>query len=365
MTILEIISGRKINGAVVHCLALLEELVERGHRAILMCPPGSWIAGQLAGRRLAVELMPSDLHRWPTDDLRRVAKILRQQRIDVVHTHMSRAHFFGVLLRWLTGTPCVATAHSNHFQLHWMFNDRVIANSNATRRFQQGCNFVRSNRIETIPMFIDRRHLAQPRADSRQRARALLGLDPCEPLVGIVGNVRPRKGIEYAIGAMPRVLAAVPSARLAIIGNLRAADYVARVQSAAERLGAASRVLWLGHRDDVREILPAIDVYVQPSIKEPLGLSILDAMVSGLPVVATRVGGIPEVVVPGRTGLLVPPARSDALAEAIVAMLGDPARRREFGRAGRQRALDEFSPGCLVPRIEAVLAGAVRSRRAA
>ena len=137
---------------------LSRELARRGNRVTLVCLPGAWIGDQAAGD--GIEVVRSDLHRWPTDELRRIAAVVRQRQIDVIHTHTSRSNFFGILLRWFSGVPSVATAHSRHIQLHWMFNDRVIAVSEATRRYQRMYNFVRASRIETIHNFIDYRRLA-------------------------------------------------------------------------------------------------------------------------------------------------------------------------------------------------------------
>jgi glycosyltransferase involved in cell wall biosynthesis len=365
MNIMEIVSGRHVNGAVIHCLLLMEELLGRGHRVILVCLSPSWIEDEVLRRSLPVDVVPSNLHRWPLGELRRIAGIIRREQVDVVHTHMSRAHFFGILLRWLGGVPSVATAQATHLQLHWMFNDRVIANSDATLRYHRRWNLVRPERSETIRLFIDRKHLAAVPADARRRARWRLGLDGDVPLLGLAGNVQPRKGIHVAVAAMPRILAAVPAARLVIVGALRHVDYLPQVRAEAERLGVASQILWLGHRDDVRELLPALDVYLQPSLAEPLGLAIIEAMAVGLPVVASDVGGIPEVVVHGETGILVPPGDSAALADASIALLQDPAARRAMGRAGRQRVLREFAPEGQVARIESVLARVARPRKAA
>jgi glycosyltransferase involved in cell wall biosynthesis len=310
-------------------------------------------------------MVPSDLHRWPVDELRRVAGIIRQEQVELVHTHMSRANFFGILLRWMCRVPAVATAHANHFQLHWMFNDSVIANSDATLRYQRRRNFVRPSRSETIRMFVGRTQIAARPTEARRRARELLGLDDTVPLAGLVGNVGPRKGIHVAVAAMPHILALVPAARLAVVGNLRHVEYVERVQAEARRLGVDDAILWLDHRDDVPELLPAFDVYVQPSLVEPLGLSILEAMAAGLPVVASQVGGIPEIVVPGETGILVPPSSAEALADGVAALLDAPNLRAVMGQAGRTRVLSDFSPDEQVDRIESVFTRVARPRRAA
>jgi glycosyltransferase involved in cell wall biosynthesis len=360
MNIMEIVSGTRVNGAMVHCLLLSRELARRGHAVTLICLPGAWIGSQAAGA--GIEVVRSDLHRWPTDELRRIAQLVRQRQIDVVHTHISRAHFFGVLLRWFGGVPSVATAHSRHIQLHWMFNDRVIAVSEATRRYERMYNFVRAGRIETIHNFIDYGRLAAVPSEARQRVRQSLGIGAETPLLGIVGNVIPRKGLLYLVRALPQILAAVPDARLLVVGGRERGVYAGRVRAAAGQCGVGDAILWTGHRGDIDELLAALDLYVLPSLEESLPLSVLEAMAAGLPVVASAVGGIPECVVAGETGLLVPPARSEPLAGAIVELLTDPARRRRFGEAGRRRVQERFSAESQAPSIEAAFARVIRGR---
>jgi glycosyltransferase involved in cell wall biosynthesis len=359
---MEIVSGTGTHGTVVHCLMLCRELVRRGHQVTLVCPPGSRIARPAAEE--LIDVVPSDLHRWPPDELRRIATIVRERQIEVVHTHASRAHFFGVLLRWMCRVPTVATAHSRHFQLHWMFNDRVIAVSEADRRYQRTRNFVRPDRIHTIYNFIDHRRVIDVPADMRGRVRAWLGIGPDELLLGTVGRIAPRKGLIHLIRALPAVLAQVPHARLVVVGGDTQNDCAIQARSVARRLGVGSSICWAGHQEAVPEILSALDLYVQPSLTESFPLSVLEAMAAGLPVVATAVGGVPECVVAGRTGLLAPAGRSEGLAEAIVALLRDPERRRCMGDAGRQRVLENFTPDSQTSAIEAVFRQ-VAARKAA
>jgi glycosyltransferase involved in cell wall biosynthesis len=359
MNIMEIVSGTHVNGAILHCLLLSRELVRRGHAVTLVCLSGAWIGDQAAGT--GIDVVRSDLHRWPTDELRRIAQLVRQRKIDVIHTHTSRANFFGILLRWFSGVPSVATAHSRHIQLHWMFNDRVIAVSEATRRYQRRHNFVRAGRIETIHNFIDYGRLAAVPSDARQRVRQSLAIGAETPLLGIVGNVIPRKGLLYLVRALPKILAAVPDARLLVVGGEDRA-YAGRVRAAAQQCGASDAITWTGHRADIDELLAALDLYVLPSLEESLPLSVLEAMASGLAVVASAVGGIPECVVAGETGLLVPPARSEPLAGAIIELLTDRARRRRFGEAGRRRVQERFTAESQAPSIEAAFARVVRGR---
>jgi len=361
---MEITSAPEVNGAVIHCLQLSQELARRGHEVSVVCRPGAWIQRQLAGG--PVEVIPSDLHRWPFDELSRVAGIIRQRNVEVVHTHMSRAHFFGVLLRWFAGVPSVATAHNRLLQVHWMFNDHVIAVSEATRRFQHRINLVRGSRLTTIPNFIDDRRAASLPPDRRAAVRAQFGADEASLLLGVVGAVIPRKGQVYLVQALPKILAACPGTRLVLVGTTEfTPDYVREVRAVADRLGVASRIIWTGHRDDAAEILAALDLFVLPSLEESLPLTILEAMATGLPVVATAVSGIPEVVRPNETGILVPPRKSNALADAILVLLADAERRRQFGEAGQRAVKMRHSIETQVAAIEQVLARVAGQRRAA
>jgi glycosyltransferase involved in cell wall biosynthesis len=345
---------------------LTRELVRRGHRLTVVCRPTSLIGQQLAAEDVQVVL--SDLHRWPPDQLRRVAAVCREQRIDVIHTHMSRAHLFGVLLRLISGVPSVATAHARHFQPHWMFNDRVIANSEATRRYHRRYNLVPEKRIRTIHCFVDYDRFARVQESARQEIRSEFNLQPDDLLIGQIGHVCPRKGQIHLVRAMQAVLARCPRAHLLLVGakcNAKHTRYVDKVMQETKRLAVDHRVIWAGFRSDVPKILTALDVFVLASLEEAQGVAPLEAMVRELPVVATAVGGLPEVVRPDKTGLLVPPADPDALAAAILRLLDDPQLRCRFGRLGHQMVQREFSPMSQVPQIEAVLCAAAAQRKAA
>ena len=363
MNIMQIVSGTEANRAVRHCLMLTGELVRRAHRLTLVCCPNPWIARQLASE--PVEVVESDLHRWPTDELRRIATVVDQRRIDVVHTHMSRAHSFGVLLRWLTGVPCVATAQSRHVELHWMFNDRVIAVSDTARRFHRSYNLVRADRIVTIHNFIDYDRWAHLPEDARPAFRASVSADGSSLLVGAVGSISRRNGQLHLVRAMPKILSEVPDARLVLAGDLLDVPYVDQLKSAVEESELGNRVILAGPRDDVDAILAGLDVLASPYDEESFPVSLLEAMAAGLPVVAAQTGGARECVLPGETGVLVPPDDVDTLAEAITVLLRDPAVRRQYGEAARRRVEQHFSPESQTARIEAVYAGVAARSRAA
>ena len=227
--------------------------MRRGHRVTLVCRPRSWIGDQAPTD--GIQVIRSDLHRWPFDELRRISRIVCEEKIDVIHTHTSRSNFFGVLVRWLTGVPSVATAHSCHIQLHWMFNDWVIAVSEATRRYQRRYNLVRDSRIETIYNAIDPR-ISSPRRRKRIVDAAIARMRRGDAVVGRGRQRHPAEGPDPHDPRMPKILAAAPAARLLVVGDKEQGPYGRKVRAEAERLGIADRVAWTGYRADVRETSP-------------------------------------------------------------------------------------------------------------
>jgi glycosyltransferase involved in cell wall biosynthesis len=303
--------------------------------------PDSRIGQQLRSAGL-VTVIESNLHRWPTYELRRVADIFRDGCFDILHTHNSRAHFFGVMLRYLYGIPCVATAHQNHFQLHWALNDFVIANSAATLRYQRRYNFVLRSRSAIIHYPIDTARFEQVTATQRIDVRMQFGLADDDLAIGIVGNIESRKGHHYMVRALPKILTAVPKAKLVVVGRA-SATYMRQLHGEIAALGVDRAIIWAGFRVDIPMVMHALDVCVCAAIEEAFGLTAAEALAAGTPVVATNVGGLPESVIPGKTGILVPPRNPEALAQALIAMLNDPVSRSRFGQAGQNRVRALFS----------------------
>ncbi len=165
------------------------------------------------------------------------------------------------------------------------------------------------------------------------------------PVVGTVGRAARQKGFDVLLEAIARV----PGAQLVIVGG---GAELTELVALAESLGISDRVEFTGWVDNPRDHLTRFDLYVQPSRFEAQGVAIAEAMLAGLAVVATDVGGIPDVVVDGETGLLVPSENPDALGNAIGELIDDPARRAEMGRAGRRRAVDRFTDDRMVAGFE-------------
>jgi glycosyltransferase involved in cell wall biosynthesis len=232
-----------------------------------------------------------------------------------------------------------------------------VAVSDAVRRHHLAAFGVRAP-VEVIHNALDPAPFA-PDPALRRAARARLGIAPDQPLVGTVGNLFPgKKGYEVLLEAVPEVVRRHPGAVfLAVgrdVGGLRA-----RLEARAAELGVAHAFRCLGAQDDVPALLNALDLFVSPSRREGFPFVLLEAMSAALPVVATRVGGSPELVEDGRTGILAPPGDPGALAAFVCALLADPARARELGRAGRERVLARFTAPRMVARYQAVFEAAV------
>jgi glycosyltransferase involved in cell wall biosynthesis len=179
-----------------------------------------------------------------------------------------------------------------------------------------------------------------PDAAARRSARQMLGLDDNVLVVGTVARLDPVKDLGTLVTAFASVAGQDASAVLVLVGD---GPQRPLVEQMAASVGVQSRMRMTGARRDARALLPAFDVFVNSSTSEGVSLTILEAMAAALPVVATRVGGTPEVVVDGETGVLVPARSADVLAQALARLAGSPARRAEMGEAGRRRLEDQFT----------------------
>jgi glycosyltransferase involved in cell wall biosynthesis len=192
-------------------------------------------------------------------------------------------------------------------------------------------------RIRTVLNGIDLRRFAG--VDGRL-ARAQLGFAPDDVLIGGVGRLHVFKGFEYLIRALPPVFADFPRARLILCGT---GPLESRLRDECEHAGIADRVHFLGFREDIPQVMAALDVFVQPSLREGLSIALIEAAAASLPSVACTIVGNAEIVRHGQTGILVPPADPAALGTALRSLLEDPEAAREMGRAARRHAEVRFS----------------------
>jgi glycosyltransferase involved in cell wall biosynthesis len=192
--------------------------------------------------------------------------------------------------------------------------------------------------------------MAQATSGSRVR-RETLGLTADDVVLGCISRFDPIKRLDVLLTTVQQLVGRLPRVALLLVGAGPEED---RIRRLTLDMGLQSRVIFTGFLENPGRVYPALDLYVTASHKEGLPLSLVEAMCAGLAVVATDVPGHRDVVVHGKTGLLVPPDDSAALADAIVSLMSDPARRRAMGEAGRRRALEEFGIGLMVDATAAI-----------
>jgi glycosyltransferase involved in cell wall biosynthesis len=339
-------------------LTLLEVLDRSLWRPVLVYRPHPGVMPLVErARKLDVNTMPVPAvgleGKQGLRQMLRFVRVLRRERPAVFHAHLCGwpRCTFGILAAILARVPAiVATQHffqgkpSRHLilrqQVVFLGVHRYIAvshdmamNLRNTLRFTAPKMQVVHNGITLAPF-------SRPGHSSWEVNRPQGGRGPS---ILTLARLIKNKGLSYLISAA--VL--VPEAVFVVVGEGHDRGLF---EAEAEALGVADRVKFLGQRDDIPDLLRDCDLFILPSLHEGLPISVLEAMAAGKPVIATAIGGIPEVVVRGQTGLLVPPADPPALAKAIRTLLGDPILARDLGTAGRARVQREFSAELMVQR---------------
>lgn len=295
---------------------------------------------------------------WDPGVIRQALTLVRQNQIQVVQSHGYKAHLVCLALRLLTGTPWVAFVHgwtSENFKMrcyNWIdrsavcVSDRVVTVSANLAQYVPLRGSARCKMI-TIPNAIEIPVASGERVAFRKR----YGVATDELLALVVGRLSPEKGHLWFLDACARAVQECRRLKIMFVGDGQERD---RIVAASERLGLAERLILTGYQDQVSPFYEASDFLVMPSFREGMPNAALEAMAFGKPVLASRVGGIPEVVVDGATGLLVTSGDTAALAAALVTLGADATERERLGQAGLKRVREEFSPTVRVDRIATV-----------
>ena len=313
----------------------------RGDEPHLAAPATGALAARALAEGFPVHPVPMR-GTWDVPSMLTLASLHRRLEPDVVHWHAARAHAIGAGAARLRPGPARVLSRRVDFLVRRSPGSRILYAQplDAIIAISEGVKeaLVRSGihpaAIRVVPSGIDLAPFDAP--FDREAARQRLGIGPATMLVLQVAALAPHKSQTDLLRAAAE-LADRPEIQFWVAGDgsLRAA-----LEEERARLGLEARVRFLGFREDVTDLLRAADLFCVSSYLEGLGTSTLDAMAAGLAVVATRVGGIPEAVQEGVTGLLVEPRRPDELARAIRELTLDPARRAAMGAAGRTRARD-------------------------
>ena len=353
------VSGPGINGAVIHTLLLTRYLNRRGHKILLLHRPDAWIARQSGLNE--VELFETSFGRSPKE-LIRVTRRINRFGAEVVHTHMSSAHTYGMLTRILSRRPVVATAHSQSLQLHWRFNNIVIATSPGAAEHHRTRNLVPRSALRVQANFIDTTRFPQTMDAERRAARAEFGFSEDDVVIGSVGFIDDRKNQLDLVQALGEVVRKAPRTKLLLVGGEEPTSG-AEIRRTAGRLGIASHIAFTGPRQDIPHVLAAIDAFALVSRKETGPLAVLEAMSTGLPVLATNIGMLPDFVRDGAAGSIVDVGDIAAIADRLTAMALDPAGRKAMGGAAQTIVRTDYDVEIAGPKIEAILSEAARRCR--
>lgn len=281
------------------------------------------------------------------------ARYVARQHVDIVHAYSFYGNVFAIPPARLARVPVVIasvrdlgpylTPRQRHVQRYvCRLADCVVVNADAVRTWLVGEGYD-AERIVVIRNGVDLARFKEP--SQPDRIRREFELPRGVPLVAVVSRLSRMKGLEQFLEAAAMVRRRSTDARFLVIGETPPHDpeYLDELKTLASRLGIGDRVIFTGLRSDVPMLLAGVDVAVMPSLNEALSNALLESMAAGAPVVATRVGGTPEALVDGETGLLVPPADVASLAGAVTRLLEAPALAARLGRAARQSIADRFS----------------------
>jgi len=292
-------------------------------------------------------------------------RFIRKNKIQIVHTHLLGAGIIGriaaticqvpvVIVHDHSGFPMLSNIPTVYSRLLRMMDkpltyvtDRVIAVSYSVkeRRIKRG--LPDKNKVVVIHNGIDINKFNSDLYDN-DKIRETMSIGASDVVIGAVGRLSPEKGLDFLLEAASKIYSKYTEAKLVIIGDGPCRNML---EQQTIDLGISEKVIFTGFRDDVPELLSAMDIFVSSSLFEAFPMVILEAMSMSKPVVATNVGGIPEMIIPGVTGFIVPPGDSEALYTAIIQLLDDPDRRITFGQNGRQRIEEFFTTQVIVNKL--------------
>jgi glycosyltransferase involved in cell wall biosynthesis len=359
-TVLHLNTERGFRGGEIQTLLLARGLSGRGWRSVLAVQEG----GELALRAAAAGLTTVSLRMRGEIDLpaaRRLAELVRRERIDLLHYHTAHAVTLGTLASFWCGRRPAIAARRVSFRLrgrclgrlkYALRVDKIVAVSEAIRRslIAQG---VAPGRVVVVHSGIEaERFMRGDRSRFRSTLRPLTPDWPAEAiLVGTAAHLAPHKGLDRFLEAAALAAREVPAARFVIVGSGPEEE---RLKERAARLGLSGRVIFTGFRDDMPDVYAGLDLFALASLSGEGSPAVLkEAMAAGVPVAATALDGVEEIVEDGRHGLLVPPGNAPALGRAIVLLASDPALRARLASEAASRVRD-FSSDRMIEGTEAV-----------
>lgn len=349
-SVLHIQKVKYIAGSENHLLMLLPRLHEYGYEPKMLILADSEDRPEAFCQRMRASGIPTEVMgiRGDLDVLLlwRLRQYIHQGDFDLIHTHLFHADLYGSLAGRLANISTIISTHhgfntwrSNKFYA-WLdrlvarFQKSIITISNAIGQWLVKVEGLPAEKMVTIHYGLDA-DVFRAQANNKP-----IALDVSSPIIGTVSRLISSKGIDILLQAFAQVSKTYPNASLIIVGDGPERDSLHRLTN---QLQIAQKTHFLGNRDDVSSLMREFELFVFPTFGEGFGLVLLEAMAWGKPIAATDVMAIPEIVIPGETGLLVPQRDSILMAEAIVTLLDDEKYARYLGRKGKERLEEVFT----------------------
>lgn len=356
LRVLHVNTEKTWRGGEQQALYLAEGLARRGVANLCVGRPDAPYVERCAAKGLDVAPLANRGEADPAAVVK-LRRIVKSWKPDVIHMHTSHAHALGVLAAKTLGVGRAVppktivsrrvdfTIYRNALRLSWFkyrFGvDRYIAISEGVR-VQMVKDGIPAGKIAVVYSGID---LSRFDGVAPHDYHAEFGVPRGAPIVVDVAAFGWHKAQEYLVHATPKILREAPETRVVFVGD---GELLPKIRDEAQRLGVGDRILFTGFRTDVPSLVAGADVFVMCSVLEGLCTSLLDALALGRPAVGTKVGGIPEVLIDGVTGLLVPPRDPAALAAAVLRVLGDRELAARLAAAGRRHVEEKFTVDAMV-----------------
>jgi glycosyltransferase involved in cell wall biosynthesis len=356
-----IIRPNLIGGAGEYVLRLAGGLTKKGHKVVIGTGPGPWASSAIAVAKYYDHLDFSPRLTWGRLRIPnlpgmvistfRLAQIIRRENIDIINSHHRFAALIGNIVAKCLGVPLLNTMHEfmgdYKFMTNLSFGQFVIVPSAIVKDQVIEKYVIPAEIVQVVPFGVK---APPPLTDeSRQNLIADIGLDDQHPIIGCVARLEKVKGQVYLLKAISLLRAVHPKAQFVFVGGGQDLD---ELRTLSSELNIQEMVHFLGHRQDVSDLMAIFDIKILPSVSEMLPIVLLEALVQGTPVVASEVGGIPEIVQDKFNGLLVPPRDVPALTDAILKLLDDPELVVVYGKAGKRTIEQKFSHQQFVDQTE-------------
>ena len=356
MNILYLTNHLNHGGITSYLLTLSSGMKKAGHN-VFLASSGGELEGAFKQEGIICINIPIDTKKELSlkilSSLFKLSAENKRSIFQIIHAQTRTTQVLGCLLSRRLKIPYLSTCHGFFRRrllrrLYGCWGSRVIAISDSVKEHLQNDFKVKPEDIAVIYNGIDIVKFKAGSSEEGADKKRGLGLG-AGPVAGIVARLSDVKGHIYLIEAMKNILEEFPSAKLLIVGEGREKE---RLLEGCRRLGVSDSVIFYPCVADTREILQAMDIFVMPSLNEGLGLGLMEAMASGLPVVASAVGGIKDLISDGKTGLLVEPKDSAGLADKIKGLFRDPERRKSLGLNARALIAQDFAQDRMVSQTE-------------